>query len=185
MANPEITTGVSWAVVSNTNPTALDSSYPLYFGWINSTNGRVHYLLDNTPDNADWSIMPTQTLPAAFTPTIRGSGTPGAGTYTTQIGRFFRIGPMVQIHINLVWTAHTGTGDMQIGALPLQPNTVITQIGIPELQSIILPVGALGTYAKSRSDLRLDIVASIAGAVQLPVALSASGTLQLSMSYYL
>ena len=185
MPNPQVTTGISWAITTDSNPTALDSDYPLYMGWINTTNGRLHILTDNTPDTAVWDVYPTQTLPDTFSPTIRGSTTPGATTYTTQLGRYFRVGPLVQIHIHLVWSEATGTGNLQIGALPLQPNTSITQVGVPELQSIVLPLGTLTTYAKTRSDLRLDIVGSIAGAVEAPVAMSGSGTLQLSMTYYL
>lgn len=54
----------------------------------------------------------------AFTPTIIGTGAAGVGTYTNQIGRYTKIGRQVFFEILLSWTAHTGTGNMQIAGLP-------------------------------------------------------------------
>ena len=53
-----------------------------------------------------------------FTPTIVGSGTTGTGTYTTQTGRYTKIGNQVTVQIYFFWTAHTGTGDMFVTGLP-------------------------------------------------------------------
>ena len=54
----------------------------------------------------------------AFTPTISGTTVAGVGTYTTQTGFYTRIGNQVFITANIVWTAHTGTGNMLLTALP-------------------------------------------------------------------
>ena len=54
----------------------------------------------------------------SFTPTITGSTTVGAGTYTTQTGRYTRIGNTVHFTLRLAWTAHTGTGNMRISGMP-------------------------------------------------------------------
>lgn len=54
----------------------------------------------------------------SFTPTIVGQTSAGAGTYTSQIGRYTRIGNRVFYQAYIVWTAHTGTGNMQMGGLP-------------------------------------------------------------------
>jgi len=53
-----------------------------------------------------------------WTPTIVGATTAGTGTYTYQVGRYTKIGNRVFFVANMRWTAHTGTGDMNIGALP-------------------------------------------------------------------
>lgn len=53
-----------------------------------------------------------------FTPVIQGSSTDGTGTYTIQSGGYTKIGRVVIFHIALTWTAHNGTGSMQIGGLP-------------------------------------------------------------------
>jgi len=54
-------------------------------------------------------IKPTQ---GTFTPTVSGGTTPGAGTYSTQVGRYFSwgSGTYAVIWANLTWSAHTGTG---------------------------------------------------------------------------
>jgi hypothetical protein len=56
-----------------------------------------------------------------FTPTILGLTTAGTTTYTTQTGRFTRVGRMVMVEVILVWTSATGTGQMAVGGLPFQP----------------------------------------------------------------
>jgi hypothetical protein len=58
-----------------------------------------------------------------FTPIIEGESTPGAGTYTVQLGRYTKIGRMVHFAITLTWSAHTGTGNMRIPSLPFTANS--------------------------------------------------------------
>ena len=53
-----------------------------------------------------------------FTPTILGTTTAGTGTYSTQSGRYTKIGNTVTVAGFLVWSAHTGTGSMRMGGLP-------------------------------------------------------------------
>ena len=54
-----------------------------------------------------------------FTPVVEGATTAGAGTYTTQIGRYQRIGNRMTFEVYVAWTAHTGTGGIQISGLPV------------------------------------------------------------------
>ena len=53
-----------------------------------------------------------------FTPAIFGSSTAGAGTYSRQTGTYTKIGNRVYFSIYIIWSAHTGTGDMNINGLP-------------------------------------------------------------------
>lgn len=53
-----------------------------------------------------------------FTPTIAGTTTAGTGTYTIQSGVYTKVGQLVTINIRFSWTAHTGTGNIQINGLP-------------------------------------------------------------------
>jgi len=53
-----------------------------------------------------------------WTPTIYGSTSAGTGTYSFQLGKYTRIGRVVYVTMNIVWTAHTGTGNLLIGGLP-------------------------------------------------------------------
>lgn len=53
-----------------------------------------------------------------FTPTIVGSSTAGTGTYSTQSGNYIKIGRLVTVTGYMIWTSHTGTGNLKIGGLP-------------------------------------------------------------------
>lgn len=53
-----------------------------------------------------------------FTSTIVGTSTAGVGTYSIQIGYYTKIGNMVFVTGYIVYSAHTGTGNGQIGGLP-------------------------------------------------------------------
>lgn len=50
----------------------------------------------------------------AYTPTYTGVTTPGETTYTTQVGFYTRFTDLVFFNGFLVWTAATGTGNVQI-----------------------------------------------------------------------
>jgi hypothetical protein len=63
-----------------------------------------------------------------FTPTIEGSTTAGAGTYTIQSGTFTRIGNRIFFTIRLGWSAHTGTGNILIAGWPATPALVYREI---------------------------------------------------------
>lgn len=54
----------------------------------------------------------------SFTPVVTGSTTAGAGTYTLQTGNYVKVGKLVSFSLALVWTAHTGTGNLTITGLP-------------------------------------------------------------------
>jgi hypothetical protein len=53
-----------------------------------------------------------------WTPVIVGSSAAGTGTYSTQVGRYTKIGRTVHFTAYVVWSAHTGTGNMSIAGLP-------------------------------------------------------------------
>lgn len=58
-----------------------------------------------------------------WTPVVVGTTTAGTGTYTTQTGSYTKIGRLVFIESNCAWSAHTGTGPMQIDGLPFTPDS--------------------------------------------------------------
>jgi len=53
-----------------------------------------------------------------FTPVIVGNTTAGAGTYTSQIGQYTKVGNRVFIQIRVDWSAHTGTGTTALAGYP-------------------------------------------------------------------
>lgn len=58
---------------------------------------------------------------STFTPTIIGTSTAGAGTYSVQIGRYKVYNNMTYFFARCTWSAHTGTGDMEMGTYPYSP----------------------------------------------------------------
>jgi hypothetical protein len=53
-----------------------------------------------------------------WTPTVRGSTVVGAATYTTQQGTYTKIGNVVKFQAEIVWTSHTGSGQLEVGNYP-------------------------------------------------------------------
>ena len=59
-----------------------------------------------------------------WTPTILGSTTAGTTTYTTQVGRYTKVGRLVTASAYVVWSNATGTGGLLIGGLPFTAQNV-------------------------------------------------------------
>jgi hypothetical protein len=57
-----------------------------------------------------------------WTPVIVGGTTAGTGTYSSQVGRYTKIGNTVRIHFSVSWTAHTGTGTTIVTGFPFSSN---------------------------------------------------------------
>lgn len=53
-----------------------------------------------------------------FVPIVEGSTSAGSGSYSTQVGRYTRVGRLVFIEITLTYTGHTGTGNLYVTGLP-------------------------------------------------------------------
>lgn len=61
-----------------------------------------------------------------FTPVIVGATTPGSGTYSTQEGKFTRVGNAVNFTMRLTVSTHTGTGGIRIDDLPFSAEGLTT-----------------------------------------------------------
>jgi hypothetical protein len=55
-----------------------------------------------------------------FTPVIRGTTSAGTGTYTIQDGSYVKNGNIVSFQLVVDWSAHTGTGNIEITGFPYQ-----------------------------------------------------------------
>lgn len=82
----------------------------------------------NLTAKMDVRILNDAKILKAFTPVIIGASGAGTGTYTYQIGSSIKIGRMVYFTITIVWTAHTGTGNTEIGELPYTSENVTGQL---------------------------------------------------------
>ncbi len=60
----------------------------------------------------------------SYTPVLEGGSTVGAGTYSRQYGEYTQVGDWVQGFANVVASAHTGSGPIEI-AVPVDPADLI------------------------------------------------------------
>lgn len=158
----------------------VDSSNSNFAYFVNGSNASLNTPL-GTVVGAKFSPRANQT----FTPTVAGSATPGAGTYTSQQGRVSYHGSQVHVAISIGWTAHSGAGNLVIKGLPagfapasFSPRR-IAQI---ELESIAYTGPKVHAFFNgSGTDLSVEQVAT-SGAVSL-IGLPASGTIHLNMVY--
>jgi hypothetical protein len=125
------TVTINPATASTMNNVAIGGTTALAgsFTTVTATTGNV--VIATSGQGIDFSATPgtgTSELLAdyeegTFTPVIAGQLTAGTGTYTTQVGTYTKIGRVVYVSVNLAWSAHTGTGDMQVNGLPFTVNS--------------------------------------------------------------
>jgi len=72
----------------------------------------------NTPAAGMTSQLLNWYEQGTFTPAAAGTTTAGVGTYSTQVGRYTRVGNLVTVKVALAWSAHTGTGNLIFTGLP-------------------------------------------------------------------
>jgi hypothetical protein len=62
-----------------------------------------------------------------FVPSVSGTTTPGTQTYSTQVGRYTKIGRQVFYEIDIVLTSATGTGIVTISGFPFVANSAVSE----------------------------------------------------------
>lgn len=115
-----------------------------------------------------------------YVPTYTGTTTAGVTTYTTQAGSYIRLGTLVLVWGQVVWTAATGTGNAQI-SLPSTPSVVST-LGNVRCSTVTFAAGApeiltSGAFFQLRSPTT--------NAATTPVAIEAAGDIIFSLAYIL
>lgn len=121
-----------------------------------------------------------------FTPTVVGSTTAGVGTYTVQQGNYTRIGNRCFFNLVVVWSATTGTGNLQIGGLPFTSNAAANSNsgaaigffdGTDTAQSYLARIGSGSTQILIQTHIASTGIAAL--------ALPASANLNIAGSYLL
>lgn len=119
----------------------------------------------------------------SYTPVITGASTSGSGTYTTQEGYYSKIGNVVTFQANLVWTAHTGTGQMQLSIpFPAATSNMVAFSPIPCSVTYTLAAGAQANCILNRTTGLIQVQVANAGALTSQAIVS-SGTLYVAGSY--
>ena len=121
-----------------------------------------------------------------FTPVLVGLTSSGTGTYSIQQGRYTKIGNAVSFVVNLVWSAHTGTGNMQLNGLPFTSLSVNNTTPVTvRPDSITLSANSYLICSVPTNTSSVQIAQTVIGTVsgQL-VPIDTSGTLRISGVYY-
>lgn len=125
-----------------------------------------------------------------FSPTIDNSTGSPTVTYTTQVGRYTRIGNRVFVVMILVLNAYTaGTGNVQIKTLPYTSEATTNNNGIGVVTMASVTFGASVLYynsvvASNATLVTIQGMRSAAGGLNLDAAGPAAGsTIRISLSY--
>ena len=115
-----------------------------------------------------------------WTPELVGITTAGVGTYTTQSGKYTKIGNVIHFVMTVSWTEHTGTGGMQF-TLPIANPAGFNQPCNAVSQSLTFANQLVAMVASGTDKVRLYTQASGAGLSTLNIDTSA--TVYISGSY--
>jgi len=121
-----------------------------------------------------------------FTPTIVGTTAAGVGVYTSRSGVYTKIGNRVFCEMFLSWTAHTGTGNMQIGNLPFTSSASVfcSSASIGDTSGITLTASnTLGAVIVANSTTIGFRQIPVGGGNSNPVPIDVSADVTLSICY--
>jgi len=118
-----------------------------------------------------------------FTPVIYGETTAGTGTYTTQLGKYTRLGNVVFYNVDVYWTAHTGTGLMRISGLPY--NSAVTSAATCYYDNFTVGSGKelVASLVAGTSEFYLR-AADPAGGGTVTIPMDTSGVIRLTGHYF-
>ena len=146
-----------------------------------------------TNQYVDSGIQTVSDQTGSFTPIVFGGSSSGAASsYSVRVGRYVRVGKLVNIVINVTYTGHTGTGDLRISGssdgtsvtgLPF--TTVSTTNDYPVGSCVVDSLtfsGQVAVYATAGSSF-LRLISLSTGAAASFVAMDAAATLILTATY--
>jgi len=121
-----------------------------------------------------------------FTPVAAGSTTAGTGTYIKQYGRYTKVGNKVTFLAVTIWSAHTGTGNIQIQGLPFTSaaNSASTDLTPVSLFSADLTFSnqLIGFIARSSTEVGVATIAT--GAARAGVPMDGEAAIYISGTYF-
>jgi hypothetical protein len=133
LTTPTLTTPVASTTIGVGGATASASGAGITFPATQSASSNA-----NTLDDYE---------EGTFTPRIDGLTTAGTGTYTTQTGRYVKIGKMVTLWFYIDWSNHTGTGSIQFANFPFTAQNSIAMPCSASISNIALTVNNYSSTA--------------------------------------
>jgi hypothetical protein len=151
--------GQNWALNSMPLATGADTVAQTAFA-INTFPGRASTgnIAAKPITDAAFAALSNMVAQTAFTPVVSGATTAGAGTYTSQTGKYTRFGTLVFFKLQVTQTAHTGTGGMRI-SLPIA--------SLADSQKCAVCIGAIDNLTTGASTQVLADIPSGAAYVQI------------------
>jgi hypothetical protein len=121
-----------------------------------------------------------------WTPVIAGSTTAGTATYAVQTGTYTKVGDLVHVQSFLIWSGHTGTGNMLLTGLPFTSSTTFLNFTSASLSNwgVAITIGNVPmAYIPTNATL-IEFVQMVAGgASTIAVPMTAAGGFVASASY--
>ena len=113
-------------------------------------------------------------------PVVQGGTSAGAATYTTErYGYYFRQGHFVDLYFSVAWSAHTGTGDLQI-VTPFTAQRFFTDLWLGEVEatgSATFPASTTYLNARINENSNLvEIVGSGTGVASALMQIAGTGS---------
>lgn len=159
--------------IANSNSDTLDGILAPY-----KTNGQIKFPAVQNPSTDANTLDDYEE--GSFTPTIEGTTSSGVGTYSTQSGRYTKIGRVVTVEIYLTWSAHTGTGNLRIAGLPFAS----TSNAIANIFNSGVTLTANNIMVGFTNGLTFTInQVPVGGGANTNVSMDTSGTIYINVTY--
>lgn len=178
----QLSFGSGWIWIDTVDPGSSETNISQGNLWLNTSSNDVFICKVPTVASQVWDKYSAFLGLTSFTPVLAGTGTAGTATYTTQVGKYVRVGSLITGWINLAWSATTGSGNTLITGLPASVNAAVTPVCDFTFSGITLGVGGLGLIGQL-SGTQIAVSNTITASSLLPLVLPASGTLQTSFTY--
>jgi len=121
-----------------------------------------------------------------FTPTVVGTSSAGTASYSTQIGEYQIMDNIVYFTARMIWTGHTGTGDLKIDGLPVACKNVAEYAPsvATNVENLTFPAGATAVIGLVNTGAAtIELRGAGSNLAPVPVAIDASGNINISGFY--
>lgn len=123
-----------------------------------------------------------------FTPTVSGSSSAGTGTYSKQVGSYTKVGRQVSVNVWVEWSAHTGTGNLQLTNLPFTSNSttnLYSSVTFGWTNNLALTAGKYPVAHIPNGQTRIDVYQfPTGGGAFESVAIDTDSSIMYSATYY-
>lgn len=156
------------------------SGTQVFSGLLNVTNGQIQFPAVANP-SADAHTMDDYEE-GTFIPRIDGSTTAGVGTYSAQVGRYTKIGNLCAFSLTVVWTAHTGTGNILVEGLPFTVGGSDSAACSLEYSALIYPDPPLATVQIATT--RCLVRSAASGSTVVGIPMDSAATIRITSAFF-